>query len=69
MADAKVLHKAEAGVSNPLAFAGEEGPEGTVTNLKRLVAGVCNAPNVLVMPFRLKLTNPAAESPHAAMLF
>jgi hypothetical protein len=34
-----------------------------------LVAGDCNAPNALVLPFRRKLTNPAAESPHAAMLF
>jgi integrase len=32
MADAKVRHKAEAGVSNPLAIDREEGPEGTVTN-------------------------------------
>ena len=31
MADAKVRHKAEAGVSNPLAIEGGEGPEGTVT--------------------------------------
>jgi len=31
MADAKVRHKAEAGVSNPLAIDREEGPEGTVT--------------------------------------
>ena len=33
MADAKVRHKAEASVSNPLAIDREEGPEGTVTNL------------------------------------
>jgi integrase len=32
MADAKVRHKAEAGVSNPLAIDGGKGPEGTVTN-------------------------------------
>ena len=32
MADAKVRHKAEASVSNPLAIDREEGPEGTVTN-------------------------------------
>ena len=32
MADAKVRHKAETRVSNPLAIDGEEGPEGTVTN-------------------------------------
>ena len=32
IADAKVRHKAEASVSNPLAIDGEEGPEGTVTN-------------------------------------
>jgi hypothetical protein len=32
MADAKVRHKADASVSNPLAIDGEEGPEGTVTN-------------------------------------
>ena len=32
MADAKVRHKAEAGVSNPLAIDREEGPEGTVTD-------------------------------------
>jgi hypothetical protein len=32
MADAKVRHKAEASVSNPLAIDGEERPEGTVTN-------------------------------------
>jgi hypothetical protein len=32
MADAKVRHKAEADVSNPLAIDAEEGPEGTVTN-------------------------------------
>ena len=31
-ADAKVRHKAEASVSNPLAIDREEGPEGTVTN-------------------------------------
>ena len=32
MADARVRHKTEASVSNPLAIDGEEGPEGTVTN-------------------------------------
>jgi len=32
MADARVRHKAETSVSNPLAIDGEEGPEGTVTN-------------------------------------
>jgi integrase len=32
MAEARVRHKAEASVSNPLAIDGEEGPEGTVTN-------------------------------------
>jgi hypothetical protein len=32
MADARVRHKAEAGVSNPLAINAEEGSEGTVTN-------------------------------------
>ena len=32
MADAKVRHKAEASVGNPLAIDGEEGPERTVTN-------------------------------------
>jgi integrase len=34
MADVKVRHKAEAGVSNPLAIDREEGPEGTVTDEK-----------------------------------
>ena len=32
MADARVRHRTEASVSNPLAIDGEEGPEGTVTN-------------------------------------
>ena len=32
MADAKVRHKAEASVSNPLAIDGRETPEGTVGN-------------------------------------
>jgi hypothetical protein len=32
MADASLRHNTEAGVSNPLAIDGEEGPEGTVTN-------------------------------------
>ena len=32
MADAKVRHKAKAGVSNPLAIDREEEPEETVTN-------------------------------------
>jgi hypothetical protein len=36
MADASLRHNTEAGVSNPLAIDGEEGPEGTVTNCVRL---------------------------------
>jgi hypothetical protein len=34
MADARVRHKMEASVSNPLAIDEEEGPEGTVTTEK-----------------------------------
>jgi len=39
MADAKVRHKAEASVSNPLAIDGRETPEGTVGNLRNWLRG------------------------------